>query len=130
MKRVKVFLGLTYLPIYVQLVYKYPPSFMLRINIWVVAYFESKKFLKEILSGHYNIKKNAPQKVEKKHPQKLLRNTQFFSSLLPWATQMAQTEELMWFIDQLYIILGPWESWRLLWFIFRLMWPKKLYPIK
>ena len=78
MKRVKVFLGLTYLPIYVQLVYKYPPSFMLRINIWVVAYFESKKFLKEILSGHYNIKKKCSTKSWKKTPTKVAQKYSIF----------------------------------------------------
>ena len=31
----------------------------------------------------------------KTHPQKLLRNTQFFSSLLPRTAQTVQTEEFM-----------------------------------
>ena len=37
----------------------------------------------------------CPQKVEKNNPQKLLRNTQFFSSLLAWAAQTPQIEESM-----------------------------------
>ena len=36
------------------------------------------------------------KKAHKNHPQKLLRKTQIhFFSLLPWAAQMAQTEEFM-----------------------------------
>ena len=50
-----------------------------------------------------------PTKSWKNHPQKLLKKTQIhFFSLLPWAAQTAQTEELcskLWLIDQLYIEL-------------------------
>ena len=31
----------------------------------------------------------------KNHPQKFLNNSQFFSSLLPWAAQTAKTVEFM-----------------------------------
>ena len=41
-------------------------------------------------------KKILHPKSWKKHPQKLLRKTQIhFFSLLPWAAQMAETEEFM-----------------------------------
>ena len=41
-------------------------------------------------------KKILPTKSWKKHPQRFLRKTQIhYFSLLPWAAQTAQTEELM-----------------------------------
>ena len=64
--------------------------------------------------GSYNILKIlrffCPQKVEKKHPQKLLRITQIhFFSLLPelpkWPKQKNSCSK-MWPTDQLYIELG------------------------
>ena len=48
------------------------------------------------LFRQYNIfEKKMLTKSWKKHAQKSLRYTPFFSSLLPWATQTAQTEEFM-----------------------------------
>ena len=52
----------------------------------------------------------CPQKVEQKHPQKSLRNSQYLFSLLPWDAQRAKEENYcfkMCLIDQLYIKLGP-----------------------
>ena len=91
--------------IYVQLVYKAPLYFTLRLKIAAVAY--SKLFLFYFLKNERLIKilvwtlqdlrnNNCPQKVEKKnHPQKSLRNTQCFFSLLPWAAQTAKEEKFM-----------------------------------
>ena len=51
--------------------------------IWPLQYLKKNKFF-------------CPQKLKKKHPQKLLRKTQIhFFPLTAWAAQTAKTEEFM-----------------------------------
>ena len=73
-----------------------------KFKSWVVAYFQPKmKSKKSLFFG------NESWKTTFKSSQENLQS--FF--LLPWAAQTAFSEQFMfkiWFIDQLYINLGPW----------------------